>query len=397
MISWVAFLALASGPRVVEVPDPRAHTVVVEAFVPAPPNMSDKEAAAWRVLAEALYDGSEEFSRDRLIQYGSQAGVPLSIQAFTDFIKIQVVEPKGGLKVASQIVESLCLRATLTDEAITEAVHALTSRNPGVWNEALDDLNLAYDKVTFEQVRNDYAQAFRTENLTLVFGGQIESGEGTAQVKERFAEPSSKPPRRTRWDFAPRSRLRHLAPVTTFELRASPLTLTQATDADRLLAVFALGVGKSGAMHRVLREAMGLTYRQEAVLWPTTTGWLPRFVFARKASDQELGLAVTAKDALLKDVDTWDEGTLTRAKAMAASSLSGDNPLCPFWTGSTGPYSYSVEDRCSWAGLTLMMTGASIDPATVVQALSKGDLDGMKMAARTLLDQAQFQVIPGSS
>lgn len=395
MTPLLLLCALKTGPKfVVELPE-AGPVVVVEALVPAPPDMGDREQAAWNVMADALYDGTAEFSRDRLREYASQAGVPLTIEAFPDFIKVQITEPKGGLKVASQILESLVLRASLTDEAIKESWTRLKSRRMGDWEQALLDFDLPYSQVTADNVRNVYDQAFRPDNIVFVFAGDLVAGEGQAQVDERFKGILAPTPRRIRFDRLPRTWVKHSGRVSTFEWRGRPLSVGKVDDLSTVLAVFALGVGKEGAMHRVLREKLGWTYRQEAVLWPSLKGWVPRLIFAKESTEADPELANQALEQLKSDVATWSDATLKRAKAMLKTSMTGDNPLCPFWTGLSGPFEPNLQDRASLAGINALCSGSPMDVADMVSRADAVTLAELKAAALKNLEESQASVIPG--
>lgn len=387
-MTFALSLALIVGPKTVELPKAGANKVVVQVFVPAPNNMSDREQAAWNVLADVLYDGTAEFSRDRLAQFGSQAGVPILIEAMPEHLRLQVVEPKGGFKVAMQILESLCERATLSDSQIAESTRRLKTLQLSSWEQAVFDEQLPYTKVTSEVVRNLYQVAFRPESFTIVAGGEVPDVDLAQEVSDRFKPLASAPPRRTRFDYSPRPWAKHGDSVSTFELRLAPLNLASADSTARLLAVFALGVGKGSAMHRVLREGKGWSYRQEAVLWPSKAGWIPRLLFASTQVSLEEGL--TARELLSSDVDTWTAETVARARSMAEATFAGTNPLSPLTTGRD-PFGSELEDECALYGLSMMMYGAS--PKAIDQAVS---VDELKAAAKDLLEHAGASVIPRS-
>lgn len=380
--------------KVVELPIAGSDRVVVQLFVKAPPMMSDREQASWEVLADVLYDGTEEFSRDRLAQYAGQYGSPLLIEAMPEYMLIQVVEPKNGMKVGCQIIEALCKRASLKSEAILESLKRVRTRRTSVWDEALFELELPFGDVREDTVKSLYANAFRPENMTFVFGGDLEPGKGQAEVVDRFKPILTRAPQRVRFDRLPRQRTKHREQVSTFELRGSPISLTKADGAASLLAVFAIGVGKEGTLHRVLREEMGWSYRQEAVLWPTLDGWSPRFVFAKKSQDLTLGGA--ARDVIVKDIETWGEPQLDRAKSMLRTSLAGENPVSPLWIGRRGPMTEELEDRCAWAGLNSMLLGVTLDEAAINDMAAEVKLGDLKAAAKKLIEEANVSVIPGS-
>lgn len=390
MTTALLFALAFAGPKVVEVSEPGSGQVVVQAFVKAPPNMSDREQAAWAVLALTLYDGTSEFSRYPLVSYGSQAGIPLKIEAWPDFLSIRIVEPKGGLSVGAQILESLCYRASLTTQATQESIQTLRRRRTDGWSAALSNLDPPYDKVTIEQVRNLYAVAFRPENITLVFGGELLGGEGQKEAAVRFV-PAAQAPSRLRFDRPARPRLSTKDRVATFELCGDPLTPNSVSGKAKLLATFALGVGKDAGLFKIVRQRLRLSYRQEAVLWPSQRGWLPRFLFARSADDARPETLGEVREALLKDVETWEAPTLERARVMAKAAFSGSSPVTPFWVSPDGRMTSSLSDRCAWTGLNAMMTGAGVE----TPELDDVTLEELKAAATDMLDKAQGAFIPG--
>lgn len=396
MIAWIALASgLVAGPRIAEVPEPGSDRVVVEALVPALPNMDEREQAAWSVIGDALYDGTAEFSRDRLLQYGAQSGEGVLIETWPSFIKIRVVEPKEGLRVGALIVESLLLRGSLTNEAITASCGRLARRTDSAWGGALLDLVPPYKSVTFDQVRNVYQQAFRVDRIAVVVGGAIEPGEGTKEIADRLSKPIPLPPRRSRFDRLPQPRASHTDPVTTFEWRGAPFALASPDGPAKVLAVTALGVGKESSMFRILREKLGWSYRQEALLWPEPAGWTPRALFARTSDLAKPEDMATARDALDKDIDAWDETTLARANAVLAASLDGTGRWGPFWTSLSGPYSASLNDSCTWAGLSLLSSGTVVGVGDLLSSCRTVKLEELRSAGHQTLDEARGQVIEG--
>jgi hypothetical protein len=148
-------------------------------------------------------------------------------------------------------------------------------------------------------------------------------------------------------------------------------------------------------MHRVLRETLSWSYRQEAVFWPSLKGWVPRLIFARASADSDPAQVGVALDALKKECESWDDSTLVRARAMLKSSLEGQNVLSPFWTDLSGPLGQSLQDRCSWAGLSSLMSGSALDPKDLESKAAGVKLDELKSAAVKLLDESKASVIPG--
>lgn len=390
----LGLLIAAAAPTVVEVPDPGSSVVLVQTYVAAG-KLGDRDTAAWRVIGETLFEGTEDFTRDRILAFGSQAGVAPKVVTMPDFMRIQFVAPRGGLDVASQLLESVLRQATLRDAPIIEAIERLERDDLDSWRSALNSVEPAWKKVRPVDVRNLYARTFRPERMTFVFGGAITAGQGHAQTAKRF--PDTGWPRVPRFvpDGPIKPRAYHPNPLTTFELRGRVFGPTDGEAAARIVAVFALGVGKGSAMHKALRDEQGFSYRQESVLYPTSIGWQPRLLAVHRVREGDAEALGSVRDALLKQVSAWAEPDLLRARNMAQSALAGTVPFSAFWLDDSGPMSGNLEDRCAWRGFLAMCGAGEKSESALGTSLALVSLEQMRAAAQEMLSSANGSVILG--
>ncbi len=388
----VLALLLAAGlpltdisPRVVEAPEPGAKMVVVQAFVPAADRETVTDRATWAVLVEALKDGTSDFTEARLRAFGEQAGYPVEIAPGEGFVRLQVVQPAGGLDVARTLVVSLLQDARLSDEAVREAKGRLARPPSDPWAWVLSGPRPGVASVTAAEVRAAYGRSFRPEAVVVAIGGAIAPGEGVAAFKEslravpRVLPRKPRPRREAEEDWG--------SGVGVVELSGAGPVVGPA----QWLAACALGAGKQGALHRVAREQLRLSYRQEAVLWPANSGvgggFRLRLLVARAAPDSLLAVPDTLRRALLADVETWGEPELGRAKAVAVATLGRGYDLSPLALDSTRFARGGPIDRTAIAGLFALSQPGS-DPAGLVEAMASVTLDQMKAAARESLRTA---------
>ncbi len=382
------------APKTAELVDANADTVVVQAFVPAP-EMGARDAAAWRVLGRVLLLGTREFSRDQVMRYGSQAGLAPVVVTMPDFMRVEFVAPKGGLSVAGELLEAVVKRPILPELDIRESTARLLGTHRQAWSEALWPVVPAWESVRVEDVRSLYARAFRPERVTFAVGGAIKPGEGIAEMAKRFVKWSVQRPPRARYDLPVKPMPAREEPVSTFELRGEAVNPATPNGSATMLATFALGVGKEGAMFRVLREQMGLSYRQEALLWPSATGWVPRLMVARRARPDEAGTVGAMREALLADVAKWDENARVRALAMAEASVLRQMPLNPFWLDAGGPMGDNLSDRTAWRGYLTMVGSGAVDERLLLDSMRNVTLEQMQAAAKSLLEGASATVVAG--
>jgi hypothetical protein len=358
--------------------------------------MGEREAAAWQVLGRVLLEGTIEYTPQTLRDYGSQAGVSPSVTVMPDFLRLQIVVPRGGLSLAGDLTFSVLTRCALREEDVAKATTALMAEEKTPWVAAMTGLDYRYDRLRAGDVRAVWTRALRPENLNFVVGGAIDPGAGAQELKTRFERWTPvRDPGPLRADGAAKPKISHLGPVSTFLLSARTMTPASTASAAKLLAVFALGVGKESSMNRTLRERAALSYLQGAVLWPTSQGWEPCFTMVRRTTDDEAKYATEMRDMLLKDVDTWQEPALLRAQAMAEAAFARNLSISPIWLSSSGPMGASLMDRCAWRGYLEMVGSGALREEVMVGAMKNVDLDQLKDQAKALLQECNVGWLPG--
>lgn len=372
-----------------------SQLVVVQAHIKAP-KMTEREAAAWQVLGRVFLEGTIEYTPQTLRDYGSQAGLPPSVVVMPDAIRIQFVLPKTGLALAGDLMFGVLTRPALREEDIARAIASLTTETSAPWVAMMGGTNFRYDRLRQGDVRAIYTRAVRPSNMNFVVGGGIEPGAGVQEIQSRFERwTAPRDPGPPRVDGQPMPIVSWPEPVSTFALSARPMTPASVASAAKLLAVFALGVGKTSSMHRVLREEHALSYMQSAVLWPTAEGWVPTFIMVRKTEPEEAKYAIQMKDLLTKDVDTWDATTVSTAQALAEAAFTRNLANSPIWLEPDGPMTQGLIDRCAWRGYLEMVGSGALREDVMIGAMRNVDLDQLKAGAKALLDECNVGWLPG--
>ncbi|MCW5939389.1 MAG: insulinase family protein [Fimbriimonadaceae bacterium] len=378
-VALAACLALVprADLRVVEFRDPDARFVVVQAWAKAP---EGADPAAWRVMARCLSEGTLEFSRESLLSTAGQTGQPLLIEATDELLSVTVVLPPDGLAVGAHLVASILTQPRLNERIINGAVASLKSEPPGAWEAHLDGTP-DFSKVRARDVLALGERLGNPAQVVVTTAGPIERGDGSAAFSGRFKpRPSPSQPIRAQ-QASPRLSRQE---VTFVELSGPVLDPADAASPPMALAAFALGVGKDGAMHRALREGRQWSYRQESVFWPTSKGWRPRLVMARRASTETVSPEQMA-DALRPEIDRWEDGDRLRALAMAEASLQGRLPVNPFHFSASRRMSDSLASRAAWAGYLELTGKGALGTDTFLELLRQVTLEELKAAARDLM------------
>lgn len=380
--------------KITEVPQPGARTVVADAFISAA-GLTGKERAALAVLGDAILEGTQEYTRAQLIEYGAQAGVAPRVEVLPDFVWIQVALPRDGLDVAVGILESLIRRPTLRNEDLTRILARHRNVPPSIWRQALDPSVLEYARVKPNDVREIHLRLFRPENTRFAVAGSFGPGAAEKAITETFASWNPRRAPKSVPDAPPKPLWLRKPLVATFELRTDPFRLSEPEAAARVLATYALGVGKGSSMYRTLREANAWTYRQEGILWPTMTGWQIRLIAAQASADGQQNMPERMRKALADDVATWSEATMARALGMMEAGFSRKLEVNPFATDLSDILGAGPTQTAFWTGMGVLQNGPPVSVPGFIEAMRAVTLDQLKAAATQIVNDAKPVIVYG--
>jgi hypothetical protein len=387
----VLLLGQAGGVKFGAINDPLSGQIVLQATVKAPYALGEREEAAWRIIGESLINGTEEFTRDKLLYYGSQAGIPPQVSVTSDLIQIQVTTPKGGLDVGAQIIEAMLMRPVLKPEDARPIADRLLLERVEPWHLALQPNQPAYRRMAADLPLKLHTTAFRPGNISISAGGAVDLEGLKAEFKGRLRDLGEPMARGSLlYDRPSKHPVRHILAVSTLELRGRLIHPNSPSVSPDLLAVYALGAGKTSSLFRVVREELQLSYKQELILWPSSRGWIPRILIQTTA---ESASVESARKALQADVESWGEADLDRIKAIASAMTQQGSQYSPLWADATGPVSTKLSDRVKLRGWLIAVGAPEFSLRTLSDAWEQVSLDSLKQSANRLLTEAEGAVI----
>lgn len=389
-------LALAVFPgRFNAIAMPKATAVNVCIVAPLP-LLGAKERAESRVLAKCLLDGTSEYTKRSIRQLTLGSGQMLRCTAMPDHIRLQLGFAPQDLSLGLHVVRSLIEEANLTQESMNAAINALAFVKQDYWSLALAPEIADYEQVKPRSVVEMYAWTFKPDRISVSVSGPTDA----STVEDMWA--------RIWEDWTPKRVLSPLPgqppekgvtpsgdPITTVELAGPEFSGKDPKLPERLLAIFALGVGKDSAVWHALREKEAISYRQEALLWPTSEGFRPRIIFAARPGDGESALPEKARNALLSEVATWDSSARSRALAMAEGVYVRGLALNPLQFQEQGRIGIRQSDITFMDAYWPIKTGKEWSPTDLLEAMRGVSLDQMRSAAAEMLKGSIPRVIPG--
>ena len=287
-----------------------------------------------------------------------------------DHIRIEFgVSPKG-LKTGLRLMESLLRRPT-TDPLIPAA-------DPSPWMKVAYQIRPDRRPMDPKEVLAIRSEIFRLDRITLAVSGPLTPGEATRSWQEIASENADPKPVRF---FEPTSEAETINPSVK-SLVGPAISAADPELPATILAMIALGSGKASTLHRVLREQLGLSYRQEAVLTPISQGWIPQLIY-------QLPEGVTAEQAagvepaIAADVAQWSEATRNRALGMAKVIFRLGVPFSPLYNEPSG--ASDSDEETFFDAWWFSRTGKRFDASSFLDHLSAVDLSTLRKTATQIV------------
>lgn len=395
------FLVLAQTPiSVTEIPEPSANRIRVE-IVAGLDKLDRKEWAAANALRETLLNGTSGFTGMQLLVYATQAGAPIRVTLAADHMRIGYSVPPTDLKLAVQIADDLMRDASLSENTVKAALDDMPFARRSPWAEVWLPLVPDSKSVTRDDVMKLYRRVFRPDNVSIAVSGSLIASQGRTAFQTRFTtwKPAQDSARRYR-EPDPISAKQRSGVLTTVRLEGQPVRAVPsvAIGADggstnvgtALLACAMLGQGKGCTIYRVLRESLGLSYRQETFLAPSQQGIRPVLAFA---SANPTAPTIDFRKPLLDAISAWTDQDRTRALAFAHAVVDLDLGLGSLYFAEETPLTESLDDRTFLAAYWRLKTGRVWNWQLMFQEMERTTLDQAKAFATAWVEKGEITAI----
>jgi len=378
----------------IELPDASANYITIQVVVKTPPG-GPFDRAVNHLLADTLLDDSERYSKRELLDLLS-AGTRLRCDWTPDEIRIQMGVEPSDLAAAMDAIKQIFTHATFPAEDLQAIKDDAPFRHPGFWDLGLYPERDDTKYVDRRDVLDAYHRLFIPSNVWIGFGGDFAAGKAVAAWN---TDPNPWPIVKTSTWYPDKTAGQDVRSdstgVTTLRLDSPSFPANDAAFPTKLLALYALGVGKGATEFQVLREQMRWSYRQEVMLMPTASGFEMSAMMAMNAGDKTAPSAEQMRDALLKGVAAWTQADLDRAVAMAQVDFTRGLDGSPLYLCGDWPIGQSLEDRTFLAAYWLMKTGSPFDSDALLAGMRASRLEEVRDQATAFLKDAKATTILG--
>ncbi len=375
--------------------DPDADKVVVQAWIPAPTGLTAREAAAWRVLGLALREEAQRRRVSSLGRMGLEVGEPPRVEVLPDLIFLQLAARPENRSAVMDGMATLIGKVVFRDEDLQNLIDSRPTHPEGRFGPLLAGMEWPQDRLRPNQVANLYQHAFRPEAASFGIAGNVDPIAAASDLERALARNLGRRPERAlRFDLPWLPAATIPGQANAFEIRSAPFLPSEEGAAAKMLAVFALGAGKSSTLFRTLRREEGLSYAQEALLLPTAQGWQARLVMLRTPSEDDIAILQKMEAKIRADVEGWNAETRIRAYRLAEAALDRQAASQVVWLSTARPMGASLAERSALFSYQRMLWGDAPRPEELLKALGGVSAEQMKVAALQMLESAGSGITP---
>jgi hypothetical protein len=375
--------------------DPEADKVVIQAWIPAPEGMTAREAAAWRVLGLALREEAQKRRVSTLGRMSLEVGEPPRVEVLPDLMFLQLAARPENRAAAMDGMATLIGSVAFRDEDLQALIDSKPTFPEGRFGPLLAGMEWPQDRLRPNQVTNLYQHAFRPEAAAFGIAGKVDPIAAVSDLERSFARSLSRRPERAlRFDLPWLRAATIPGQANAYEIRSAPFLPSAPDAAAKILAVFALGAGKSSTLFRTLRREEGLSYSQEALLLPTQQGWQARLIMLRTPTEDDIPILQKMEAKIRADVESWSAETRIRAYRLAEAALDRQAGSQVIWLSASGPMGATLSERSAFFSYQRMLWADAPRPDELLRALGGVAPEQMKAAALQMLESAGSGIIP---
>ncbi|MEQ1933395.1 MAG: insulinase family protein, partial [Fimbriimonadaceae bacterium] len=290
--------------------------------------------------------------------------------------------PANSQEIGSDMLSNLVRKALFREDEFASALALAPFRSFPAWQSSLSTWDKDFRGLRLSEIHQVYQRFFRPENVTVVIAGAFPAGEATKAFTERFEDWRPVTVRRV-YETKPQE-LYKSHPTPTVGLWAD---MTGVPYPHLELASIALGLGKHGAAFRIIRNQLGLSYRQEGVIAPGPGGLRLGVVYQRSSSEG----AESALAAIAKDIETWNQATLDRARATISALDALGMSYSSVYLDPSSPIAGTNADRAYWSAYATT-NSLPKDRKAVLGAMATVSLEQLKILAKRWASEAKIEI-----
>lgn len=386
MIGLILLLSqVSSVPEIVEYPTQNSLSVAIEAIVKLPQLNHSQRYVLSQSMNVAVQMTPEYGNKDvlRILQTGTR----FRLYQGADHIRIGITVDPADYGPGLSLMHSVLTGPTFLQDTIKDRRSSIV--NP--WLPAyrsFDSQETALDRVEMIAL---WRSIMRPKSISIAVSGRFRVNDPSEKWRSMQTGWTYNAPGTLPLSYPPKMKeTSNTPPILTFE--SKPLTVSKSTLAGYLMAANAFGIGKDSIQWHVAREGLNMSYRQEAFLIPTATGWQFRMAFATDVEGTKPESITNLRTKLRAAVEGISQQDLSHAIGLGRGYLVNRLPNLPIILGVGETLSGDANDDLYLKHYFRTMFGFDWDANALLLQMQEMTLPDLKKLLLQIIDESNVRI-----
>jgi hypothetical protein len=375
----------SSVPQIVEYPNQNRRSVAIEAIIKLPPLNSSQRYVISQSLNIAVQMTPEYGNRDvlRILQTGTR----FRLYQAADHLRIGLTVDPDDFGPGLSLMHSVLTNPTFLQDTIKVRKSSIV--NP--WAPAYRGFELQESVLKREDIVGLWKGVMRSKNISIAISGRLRTNEASEKWRGMQSGWDTVVPSQLPLTYPPKLKeVPNSPPILLFD--SKPIAISKGSLGSYLLAANAVGIGKESIQWLVAREELNLSYRQEAFLIPTTSGWKFRMAFATDIDGTKPEMIAELRTKLRARSEALTKQDLDHAIGLGKGYLTNKMPNLPMILGIGEVLSGDANDELYLRHYFKMMFGFDWDAQSLLTQMKATSVEDLRKLVTKLIDESDVRI-----
>jgi predicted Zn-dependent peptidase len=317
-----------------------------------------------------------------------QVGTRFRLYQAADHLRIGLTVDPSDLVSGLNLMRSVLTNPTFLQDTIK--VRRSLIQTP--WAPAYRGFEVQETPLVREEVVGLWRAVMRPQNIMVAISGRFRANDPSEKWRSMQSGWIYNIPNQLPLAYPPKLKeTPNSPPILIFD--SKPISITRTSLASYLMAANALGIGKESVQWLVAREELNISYRQEAFLVPTTTGWRFRMAFATDAAGTKPESISNLRTKLRTRCEKLTQQDLLHAIGLGKGYLANQLPNLPLVLGIGEVLSGDANDDLYLRHYFKTMFGFEFNAESLLLQMKGTSLEELKKTVLQLIDESDVRIL----
>lgn len=316
-----------------------------------------------------------------------QTGTRFRLYQAADHLRIGLTVDPEDFGPGLSLMHSVLTNPTFLQDTIKVRKSSIV--NP--WAPAYRGFELQETFLQREDIMGLWKGIMRPKNISVAISGRFRANEPSEKWRGKQSGWDTVVPSQLPLTYPPKLKeVPNTPPILVFD--SKPISISKDTLGTYLLAANSLGIGKESIQWLVAREELNLSYRQEAFLIPTSTGWRFRMAFATDNGSIKPEMIAELRTKLRAKSEAMTQINLDHAMGLGKGYLTNKMPNLPMVLGVGEVLSGDANDELYLRHYFKTMFGFDWDAQSLFVQMKSTTVAELRKLVTKFIDESDVRI-----